>query len=172
VGNGEAHPTCGLFECLLKFFLGQSDVDFMHWYKACAFLLEAKAGQTELDIGLVNLFVYLEMWDGSDTLSANTLAPMLDISLNEAKLVCRIRNALVHEKRALIDGFQYARGELTRWDPNFSLEPSDGDDEKGDPAVKFVFRLYERTNSHLCKQIGWQGRYNNYDYVFAQRRQS
>jgi hypothetical protein len=170
--NVDEKSAGALFECLLRFFLSISDVDFMHWYKACAFLLEAKAGQTELDIGLVNLFVYLEMWDGSDTLSANTLAPMLDVSLNDAKLVCRIRNGLVHEKRTLTDGFQHARAELARRDPNFSLERFSEGNEQGDSGVMFAFRLYERVNNHLCRKVGWQGQYNNYDYVFDQQRES
>lgn len=168
--NGEENAAGPLFECLLRFFFGLSGVDFMHWYKSCAFLLEAKAGQTELDIGLVNLFVYLEMWDGSKTLTANTLAPMLEISINEAKLVCRTRNALVHEKRALTDGFQHALAELASWDPNFSADRFGVGDEKIDSGVMFVFWLYERVNKHLCRQIGWQGKYNNYDYVFSQQR--
>jgi hypothetical protein len=68
-----------LFEHLLRFFWVLSETEFRQWSKACAFLLEGKAGQTELDIGLVNLFVFLEMKDKSHTLAANTVAPLLGI---------------------------------------------------------------------------------------------
>jgi hypothetical protein len=157
----------GLFEHLLRFFLGLSEPDFWHWYKACAFLLEGKAGHTELDIGLVNLFVFLEMRDKSDTLSANTIAPLLDISLTDAKLVCRIRNRLIHESQTLNEAVQEANAELVRNEPTYSLKWFDLGGSRHSPGVMVAFRLYERLNHYLCRTVGWQKGYNAYENVLG-----
>lgn len=162
------HASSGvMFEHLLRFFLTLSEPAFWHWYKACAFLLEGKAGNTELDIGLVNLFVFLEMRDNSGTLSANSISPLLDISLTDAKLVCRIRNRLVHESHTLDKAVKEADAELARNEPGYSLKWFDLSGARHEPGVMVAFRLYERVNRYLCSVIGWRKGFNSYESVLG-----
>lgn len=156
-----------LFEHLLRFFLSLTEPDFRHWNKACSFLLEGKAGQTELDIGLINVFVFLEMRDNSGTLSPNTIMPLLGISLTDAKLIVKIRNLLVHQSHTLNEAVEEANAELTRNEPRYSLKCFDLSGKIHPAGVMVAFRLYERANYYLCTLIGWSKTYNTYESVLG-----
>lgn len=151
-----------VFERLLRYSIALSSQDFRHWEKAAAFLLEGKASYVEEDIRVTNLFVFLEMFDGSRTLSSNSLSTMLSIPLSDAKFLCELRNRLIHQKDNLSDAILEADAELRRNDPNYALQHFDISGHGHSATTKVLIRLCERLNEYLARQIGWKGEWKDY----------
>jgi len=154
-----------VLEHLLRFCMTLSTQDFHHWEKAAAFLLEGKASYAEADIRVTNLFIFIEMFDGSKTLSANSLSPMLSISLSDAKFLCEVRNRLVHQKHDLTGAISDAQSELVRKNPNHVLTDFDISGRKHPATTNVLIRLCERLNLYLAQQIGWTGKWNAYKSI-------
>lgn len=156
-----------LFEYLFRFAMKLTPQEFLHWIKATAFLLEGKASRAELDICITNLFVFIEMFDESRTMSGNSLQKMLSIPLSDAKFLCGIRNRLVHQHFCLSEAICDADAELTRESQKYRLEQFDISGRQHPATTTVVFRLYERLNYYLAQQIGWGGEWNAYSSIFA-----
>lgn len=154
-----------VFEHLLRFSMGLSTQEFLHWEKATAFLLEGKASHAELDIRVTNLFVFIEMFDGSRTLSGNSLSAMLSISLADAKFLCEVRNRLVHQKHSLGDAISEAQSELVRNDPKHVLTNFDISGHRHPATTNVAIRLCERLNHYLAQQVRWTGAWNSYKTI-------
>lgn len=154
-----------VLEHLLRFSMALSIRDFHHWEKAAAFLLEGKASHAEEDIRVTNLFVFIEMFDESRTLNANSLSAMMSISLSDAKFLCAVRNRLVHQKHDLSEAIRDAQSELTRHDPSHVLRHFDISGCKHPATTNVLIRLCERLNFYLAQQIGWNGTWNAYKSI-------
>jgi hypothetical protein len=154
-----------IFEHLLRFATGLSSQAFRHWEKAAAFLLEGKASFAEADVRVVNLFVFLEMFDGSRTLSGNTLSRMLSIAHSDARFLCEVRNRLVHQKHDLNGAISDADAWLRCNDPSYGLVGFDLSGCVHPPVTNVLLRLCERLNCYVATQIGWKGKWNTYKTI-------
>jgi len=150
---------------LLRFSMALSMQDFHHWEKAAGFLLEGKASYAEADIRVTNLFVFIEMFDESRTLSGNSLSAMMSISLSDAKFLCEVRNRLVHEKHDLSEAIRDAQSELICHDPSHVLTHFDISGHKHPATTNLLIRLCERLNFYVAQQIGWNGTWNAYKSI-------
>jgi hypothetical protein len=158
-----------MFEQLLRFLLSLPPKEFAHWRKAGAFLVEGKSSLAELDIRLVNLFVFLEMFDGARGLSGQALAKMLDIPLSDAKVACETRNRLIHERHTLNAAIADADAQLARHDKAHALQSFDLSGRIESPGVMFTFRMCERINRFICRQIGWNQSYYDYGFLLSRK---
>lgn len=154
-----------VFEHLLRFSMALSIQDFHHWEKAAAFLLEGKASHAEADIRVTNLFVFVEMFDGSRTLSGNSLSAMMSISLSDGKFLCEVRNRLVHQKHDLANAICDAQSELMHNNPSHVLTDFDISGHKHLATTNVLIRLCERLNFYVAQQIGWDGTWNAYKSI-------
>lgn len=155
----------GILECLVRYLLALPDREFNHWNKAATFMIEGKSSFSDLDVRVTNLFVFLEMFDQSRTLSGNTVAAMLGIPLSDAKLLCEVRNKLVHERHTLLDAINASDAEQRARNPRYALQafalagPS--------PSVNFYLRLCERINAFIARTIGWGGPHQAYSGILT-----
>lgn len=149
-----------MMECLVRFLLALSDRDFDHWYKATAFMIEGKSSFAELDIRITNLFVFLEMFDDANTLSGSAVARMLDIPLSDAKLLCGVRNKLVHGRHTLLEAIDASDAEQRAHNPHHVLQAFAFANQS--PAVVLYLRLCERINAFIARSIGWSGPHHTY----------
>jgi hypothetical protein len=134
---------------VVRFLLALSDHDFDHWYKASAFMIEGKSSFAELDIRIANLFVFLEMFDDVNTLSASAVARMLDILLSDAKLLCGVRNKLVHGRHTLLEAIDASDAEQRARSTRHVLQAFALANQS--PAVVLYLRLCERINAFTAK---------------------
>lgn len=160
-----------MFEELLRFLMRFAEAEFAHWYKAVAFMLEGKSGQSELDIRAVNLLVFLEMLDASRTLETHTLALMLEISESDAELIKRTRNRLIHESDSLISALGAADQELRRWDPKYSLQCFNISGQPHHSALMFSLRLCERINRFILKRANSSLPHYGYEEIIGPQSQ-
>lgn len=161
------HPNFGrpMLECLVRFLLALSDRDFNHWYKAAAFMIEGKSSFAELDIRITNLFVFLEMFDDAGSLSGNAVAQMLEIPLSDAKLLCGVRNRLLHERHTLREAIDASDAEQRAHNPRYALQAFAFADQS--PSVILYLRLCERINAFIARSIGWSGPHHTYSSTLA-----
>jgi hypothetical protein len=149
-----------ILECLTRFLLALSDREFNHWHKATAFMIEGKSSYAELEIRITNLFVFLEMFDAADRLSGNAVAEMLEIPLSDAKLLCGVRNKLVHEGHTLLEAIEASDAELRTHNPRHEVHAFD---LAGQSAGAMLYlRLCERINHFVARKIAWHGKHNAY----------
>jgi hypothetical protein len=149
-----------MLECLTRFLISLSDRDFNHWYKASAFMIEGKSSYAELEIRVTNLFVFLEMFDAAETLSGNAISAMLEIPLSDAKLLCGVRNKLVHERHTLREAIAACDAELSKYNPHHTLHAFNATEPSA--PTTFYLRLCERINRFIARTIGWSGKHYAY----------
>jgi hypothetical protein len=107
-----------LFNAYNVFFRQMSIEEFSRWRRAAHFYFEGVATDRYLEIRLINLFNFLEMLDDSKTLNKSTLAPLLSVTNNEADILCKIRNSLVHKGKTLEDAISTAFQDFEQYGAN------------------------------------------------------
>ena len=85
-----------LLQGIYDFLAALSPSDCARWSKGIYFFLQGLGGIAPLEIRAINFFTFLEIIDNNDTLDKNSLSALLGVTTDEADLVCRIRNRLVH----------------------------------------------------------------------------
>ena len=85
-----------LLQGTYNFLAGLSAAEWAQWNRGIYFFLQGLGGTAPLEIRAINLFTFLEIVDKSDTLSKNSLSALLDLTTDEADLLCRTRNRLIH----------------------------------------------------------------------------
>jgi hypothetical protein len=117
----EPHEWSGeMLEYLIRFLLRLPQSDLDQWYMAGAFIIEGKSARVEMDIRVVNLLVFVEMIDDTDTMDMNSIATTLEMSRSDAKLIKEVRNRLVHGRLALNPACRERNVHLKKHDPNYS----------------------------------------------------
>jgi hypothetical protein len=155
----------GMLESLVRFLLALSDRDFDHWHKAIAFMVEGKSSFAELEIRITNLFVFLEMFDDSDTLSGNAVARMLGIPLSDAKFLCGVRNKLVHGRHTLREAIAASDADQRAHNPRHTLQAFAPVNQS--PSVVLYLRLCELINGFIARSIGWGEAYHTYRSILV-----
>lgn len=73
------------------------------------FYLQGLGGITPIEIRVINLFTFLEIIDGSNTLDKNKISKLLGITTDEADILCKTRGSLIHNGKdiatALINSY-------------------------------------------------------------------
>lgn len=133
------------------------------WSKGIYFFLQGLGGVAPLEIRAINLFTYLEIIDDSDTLDKNGVATFLGVTTDEADLLCRTRNRLIHHgehigaavlaAERLISGF---KGNLNN--AVFTITPSD----EHKTGISFFFRFAMLLNRFWIQKAGFAGDWNDY----------
>jgi len=160
--------VAALFRCLLDYAINLSENDFRHWRKATTFFNEGKSSYAVLDVRVTNLFVFLEMYDGSNTLSANTLERMLKVSRNDAKLLTKVRNKLIHDRHTLEEAVHSALRELRKPSPvcegttDLGLRCFRSLEAASQKGVHFWATLCELINCFVARQVRWTGARRSY----------
>jgi len=153
-----------------KFVQCQSETGFSRWQRSAHFYLEGISGSASLDINTLNLFVFLEMIDESKTLNKTPLAAALGICLEDADLLCRARNQLVHKGsslgRAVIDSRKEVLGQASSWASGFDVFEQD----EWATAALFHFRLAALLACYWTRRINCPKPCNEYREILASIR--
>jgi len=158
------HDDAGvLLQGIYNFLSALPPSEWTRWSKGIYFFLQGLGGVAPLEIRAINLFTYLEIIDNSDTLDKNAVAALLGVTTDEADLLCRTRNRLIHhgdhigaavlEAERLISGF---KGNLNN--TVFTITPSD----EHKTGISFFFRFAMILNRFWVQKAGFTGDWNDY----------
>lgn len=92
-----------------------------HRYNEISFLVAGFNQNLLLEDRLTNLYKALESFDGTKTLSPNRLSEIFDVTKDDAKFICELRNGLIHKGMTIHEAAIYARDKLVSI-PNVSLK--------------------------------------------------
>jgi|GEM_PF-1505488 len=132
------------------------------------FYLQGLGGIVPIEIRTINLFTFLEIIDESKTLDKSTISRLLDITIDEADILCKTRGSLIHNGNdiatALIDSYnEVVSCKKAPLDCKLFIIDSDN---KQKMVEHFYLKLAMLLNKFLIKEIGYSGQWNDYsDYL-------
>lgn len=165
-------------ELLNKIFkyLFQAMLDENKWEKlkrGLYFYLQGLGGIAPIEIRTINLFTFLEIIDESKTLDKNKISKLLDITIDEASILCETRSSLIHKgsniPSALIDAKNKIKSKKGSTLDNslFLINP----EYKHNMTVCFYLALAMLLNKFLIKEMGYSGQWNDYsEYLSAENK--
>jgi hypothetical protein len=161
--NDEVLSTLRYFD---KFFGAMSRDDFSRWETATDFYMDGVATDRLLEFRVISLFNFLEMVDNSKTLNKTSLATLLEITDDTADVLCKVRNALIHEGKTLSDAVCGAVSELKTFKKNNLSFSEFSDACEGDPqkaSALFYFHLAACIARFWARSIGYTGDMYQYE---------
>lgn len=141
--------------------------------KGLYFYLQGLGGIAPIEIRVINLFTFLEIIDGSNTLDKNKISKLLGITTDEADILCKTRGSLIHNGKDIATALINSYNETA----SYKKAPLDcklfiiDSDNKQKMTVHFYFKLAMLLNKFLIKKIGYSGQWNDYsEYVSARNK--
>ncbi|HPZ76312.1 MAG TPA: hypothetical protein PK409_09335 [Thermosynergistes sp.] len=132
------------------------------------FYLQGLGGIAPIEIRVINLFTFLEIIDESNTLDKNKISKLLDITTDEADILCKTRGSLIHNGKDIATALINSYNEIA----SYKKAPLDcklfiiDSDNKQKTTEHFYFKLAMLLNKFLMKEIGYSGQWNDYfDYL-------
>ena len=163
-------PECGaeLFGALLNFFVDKNESELIDWRKGVECIVQGRSGPGLLDTKTIVVFVFIEIFDGANTLSKSSARKMFHrISVSDSELIYRVRNALLHSAVTLNDAIEIGLRQVQSHPPAPVFGVFRRLEEltrKGkQSAAEFYFVLNALVNSYIADRIGWTGPFNDYD---------
>jgi len=165
-------------ELLNKIFkyLFQAMLDENKWEKLKRGLysyLQGLGGIAPIEIRTINLFTFLEIIDESKTLDKNKISKLLDMTTDEADILCKTRGSLIHNGKDIATALINSYNEIA----SYKKAPLDcklfiiDSDNKQKMMEHFYFKLAMLLNKFLIKEIGYSGQWNDYsEYLSAENK--
>jgi hypothetical protein len=149
---------------LYDFYVGLSEPEKTNWRTASHYYLEGLTSTSVMEIRLKHLFSFLEVMDGSGTLNKTTMAPLLQISRDEAHLLAEMRNKLVHNGASLGHAYASALQAVRHGGRTASIKPDLLAMVDPVEAGRFVyFWLADRIKEYIRREIGFDGAWRSYE---------
>jgi hypothetical protein len=155
-----------LFQAFIDFFSQLGKLERTKWSKATYFYLQGLGGNIPIEIRAINLFTFLEIVDEAETIEKRSVGKLLGIHSDEADLICRVRNRLIHRGESLGDAFVDAYNELSQFKEAItnSIFPIDMNN-KETTGVNCFFRFASLLNRMWISKIKFKGEWNDFsDY--------
>jgi len=165
-------------ELLNKIFkyLFQAMLDENKWEKlkrGLYYYLQGLGGIAPIEIRTINLFTFLEIIDESKTLDKNKISKLLDITIDEASILCETRSSLIHKGLNIPSALINAKNKIeskkgsTLENSLFLINP----EYKHNMTVCFYLTLAMLLNKYLIKEIGYSGQWNDYsEYLSVENK--
>jgi hypothetical protein len=152
-----------LLQGIYNFLSAQSPADWARWSKGIYFFLQGLGGIAPLEIRAINFFTFLEIIDNSDTLDKNSIAALLHVTTDEADLVCRTRNRLIHHGDHIGAAVLAAEKNISEFKTplNNTVFALDRTDEQK-AGVSFFFAFARLLNKFWIEKAGFTGDWNDY----------
>jgi hypothetical protein len=165
VGKLRAHKdTASFLQGLLNFFSGLSPSDWARWKTATYFYLEGM-GAPAMETRAITLFTFLEIIDDSHSLTKESLSKLLDITLDEADLLDRVRNGLTHHGKALGTALAEATGVIASRKNPVQNSIFDLQVPAAKRDVAFFLRFLMLLNRLWVKKANYTGQWNDYSEI-------
>jgi len=154
-----------LIQGFLALFSGSED-ETRKLRRAVHFHVHGLGDDTLLDHRIINLYTELEILDGARTLSKEKVSSLLDISIDEAALLCEVRHALVHGGSSISEGVLSEVTELRKHKPTFAVPEIILDTaNRSRTASSYYFRFAGLLNQYWAKRIGFVGKVNDFSHL-------
>ena len=140
-----------------------SPSDWAQWRRGIYFFLQGLGGIAPLEIRAINFFTYLEIIDNNATLDKNSLSSILNVTTDEADLLCRTRNRLIHRGEHIGAAVLNAE-ELISAHRNplinaiFTIDPTN----EHKTGISFFFKFARLLNSFWIQEAAFTGEWNDY----------
>lgn len=151
-----------LLDALVLAFAAKSEDDFKGWEKAISFYLEGRNPELDYDVRIIGFMIFIEMFDGSSTMSKQSISHEFNCSLEFAEFLVRMRNKLIHERMTIWNAVPQVHSELLQhqdtWscaEINFSLE------EYETASILFFLHLERLVNQFIVNHVGYSGSYSD-----------
>ncbi len=171
IGNRLYNYTEFAFQIFSKLFtyLDKLSVnDYAKWEKALHFYVEGKSSWSTIDIKSINYFVFLDILIKAKKLCRDPLATMLKISPDDASMICKVRNKLIHQEDNLRSAIQKSYTQMNNIPSDFSpiYLNIDGNEPK-DPLLFYV-NLIMLIDRYIISEIGYSENWNDQSKVLHQ----
>lgn len=161
----EHNDMIPMFNAISAYFKGLAPGDRARWRRATYYYLDGLGRNIPLEMKMINFFIFLEMIDKSKTLDKNDIAHTIGISLDDADILCRTRNFMVHHGDSTGSAIEKAVNDInvhhTITSSKFQIFPSD--------ATKTGFHAYLIFAQMLGKcwidRCGWSNQWNDYQDI-------
>jgi hypothetical protein len=152
-----------LVQGIYDFLRAQTPADWARWKKAIHFYLEGLGGVAPLEVRAINLLTFLEIVDGSATLSKNSVSSLLSITSDNADLICRTRNRLVHHGDYIGAAVVASASGIAGFGApsDGTVFPIDRADERK-TGVSFFFHFASLLSRLWIEKAGFKGEWNDY----------
>jgi len=157
-----------IFKKLFIFLDGLDADEFEKWEKAFHFYIEGKSSWSNLDIKLINYFIFLDILNGARNLSKDFLAKMLEINHDDASIICEVRNKLIHEEHRLKSAIQSAYTLKKNKFQSFSPKDLDVDGSNSVDPLLFYLKTASLIDYYLIRKIGYSGDWNDQSEIISQ----
>jgi len=152
---------------LLRYLLSVNPNEYRKLETVLTFIINAAFGSVDINSNVVNLFVVVEMLDGSKTMSDQTLASTFGLNNADAGLLRRVRNRVIHQGADLADAVSEANLEVASQKNSGSFSCFRILSDTKAQATSFYFRLYRLICSHIFQLVGYTDRCNDFSELLA-----
>jgi hypothetical protein len=162
VGKLRAHKDSTSFlQGLLNFFSSLSPAEWVRWKTATYFYLEGM-GASAMETQAITLFTFLEIIDDAHSLTKESISKLLDITLDEADLLDRVRNGLTHQGKALGTALAEAAEVISSFKNPVQNSVFDLQVPTVKRDVAFFLRFLMLLNRLWVKKANYRGQWNDY----------
>lgn len=153
---------------LFRFFVSLPNEECRRWSTAIHYYLEGLTSASVLEIRLAHLFSFVEVMDNCKTLAKNTVAAVLNVTCDEAMLLCKMRDAIIHQGASLGDAFGCSRDHLrTRKRTHVRSELMGVPDLVAGGQMVY-FWLADLIKEYIRRAVGCTHAWNSYERRIAQ----
>lgn len=151
-----------LLSSLTQTFIAKSDDEFKGWEKAISFYLEGRNPELDYDVRIIGFMIFIEMFDGSSTMSKHSISSELNCSLEFAEFLVRMRNKLIHGRMTIWNAVPQVHSEILQHQPGWSCTEIDFSLREYETASILFFLHMERlVNGYIVHHVRHSGRYSD-----------
>jgi hypothetical protein len=96
-------------ECFIVFFEKLTPTDKLRWKRAVMSYVEGKKSSLLIETRFLSLFTAFEIWDGSRSLTKNSLQDLFKLSTWDARFILELRHGIVHIGLEVLDAIENAK---------------------------------------------------------------
>jgi hypothetical protein len=151
-----------MLQALVNFFVQLGEDEFKGWEKAITFYLEGRNSELDYDVRIIGLMIFIEMFDGSRTMSRQPIATEFECSLELADFLVRMRNKLIHNRMTLWNAVPLVHTEILQHQSEWvcpELAFSSQNYEMN--SILFFLQLEKMVNSYIVRQANYSGEFDD-----------
>jgi hypothetical protein len=157
-----------LLDALIQAFVGKSEDDFKGWEKAISFYLEGRNPELDYDVRIIGFMIFIEMFDGSSTMSKQSICQKFNCSIEFAEFLVRMRNKLIHERMTIWNAVPQVHADILHHQAGWSCPEIDfsiGEYETA--SILFFLHIERLVNEFIVTHIRYSGAYANNAEIIA-----
>lgn len=158
-----------MFQRFLDMFASAQSEERRRLVRAATLHLHGLGDKVLLDQKILTLYTSLEVLDDNRTLTKESVSKVLNLTIDQAEIVCRVRHALAHSGSSISEAVISARQDYAYKSGRPLVDLGFEIDEvaRSKTSSRYFFWLASKLNQYWLRRSGFVGQPNDYAHLIS-----